>query len=108
MILGHEERKKIGIRKRKNMKARYSKFLNAKPKVFGIEILDIYLIFLVWIVMSLITNNEVLKILLPFLTGVGVLYYKKKFNQHYLYFLFKKRKYTQISIGVNDGVRNEK
>ena len=81
------------------MQARYSKFLNAKPKVYGIEILDIYLIFLVWILCSFFRADDVLKILLPVLAGFIIIYYKKNFRPHFLYFIFKKRKYTKIIIG---------
>lgn len=80
------------------MKARYSKFLNAKPKVYGIEILDIYLIFMVWILSSMLGTGDLVKIILPAFAGIGLIYYKKKFTPHYLYFLLKKKKYTKIHI----------
>lgn len=81
------------------MKARYSKFLNVKPKVYGVEIIDIYLIFFVWIISSLLGLSEIFKIILPFMTGFGIIYYKKKFTPNHLYFLLKKRKYTKVFIG---------
>ena len=86
------------------MEARYSKFLNARPKVYGIEILDIYLIFLVWIFCSLLKLNDIVKVLSPFVVGLVIIYYKKNFRPHYLLFVLKKRKYTKIFIGV----KNEK
>ncbi len=82
------------------MKARYSKFLNAKPKVYGIEILDIYLIFMVWMVSSFIGVGELLRVFLPMIAGAGIIYYKKKFTPHYLYFVLRKKKYTKILVGV--------
>ena len=81
------------------MQARYSKFLNSKPKVYGIEILDIYLIFLVWILCSLFKANDVLRIIAPVFVGFGIIYYKKNFRPHFLHFIFKRRKYTKIIIG---------
>ena len=86
------------------MEARYSKFLNARPKVYGIEILDIYLIFLVWIFCSLLKLYDIVKVLSPFVVGLVIIYYKKNFRPHYLLFVLKKRKYTKIFIGV----KNEK
>jgi hypothetical protein len=82
------------------MQARYSKFLNSRPKVYGVEILDIYLIFLVWIFCSLLKLNDIVKVLSPFLVGVVTLYYKKNYRPHYLLFIMKKRKYTKIIVGV--------
>jgi hypothetical protein len=81
------------------MQVRYSKFLNAKPKVYGIEILDIYLIFLVWVICAFFKVNDVLKIISPIVVGGAIIYYKKNFRPHYLYFIFKKRKYTKVIIG---------
>lgn len=81
------------------MQARYSKFLNARPKVYGIEILDIYLIFLVWIFCSLFKLSDIVKIISPLFAGFSIIYYKKNFRPHYLFFVFKKRKYTKIIIG---------
>lgn len=81
------------------MQARYSKFLNSKPKVYGIEILDIYLIFLVWIISSFLGLGDLLKIALPMLVGGMIIYYKRKFTPHYLYFQLRKKKYTKIKIG---------
>lgn len=82
------------------MKARYSKFLNAKPKVYGIEVLDIYIIFLVWFFCSLFGVGEFLKMFIPVMVGICLIYYKKKFRPNFLYFILKKKKYTKVHIGL--------
>lgn len=84
------------------MHARYSKFLNSKPKIYGIEILDIYLVFLTWVVVSLFSDNDLLKIGFPALVGTLIVYYKNSFRPHYIYFVLRKRKYTKIIIGAGN------
>ena len=84
------------------MIARYYKFLNSKPKVFGIEILDVYLVFFSWVIFSIVNAPDVLRLIAPLIVGISIIYYKKSFRPLFIHFFLRKRKYTKITVGVRD------
>jgi len=80
------------------MREKYDKFLTAKPKIFGINIMDVYLSFLFWIFLAGLGINDITRLPMLAMFSAGLIYYNKRFTEGFLYFYLNKRNTTLIEI----------